>query len=99
MFGLGGVLVEALRDVSFRLAPFGLAEAHRMIDEIKARGVLDGWRGRPAADIDALAKALVSLSQFAAAAGDRLDSIDLNPFVVLPKGKGAVALDAVLTAK
>ena len=99
MFGLGGILVEALRDVSFRLAPFGLAEAHRMIDEIKARAVLDGWRGRPAADIDALAKALVALSQFAAAAGDKLDSIDLNPFVVLPKGKGAVALDAVLTTK
>jgi hypothetical protein len=99
MFGLGGILVEALRDVSFRLAPFGLAEARRMIDEIKARAVLDGWRGRPAADIDALAQALVALSQFAAAAGDKLDSIDLNPFVVLPKGKGAVALDAVLTTK
>ena len=99
MFGLGGILVEALRDVSFRLAPFGLTEAHRMIDEIKARAVLDGWRGRPAADVDALAKALVALSQFAAAAGDRLDSIDLNPFVVLPRGNGAVALDAVLTTK
>jgi acyl-CoA synthetase (NDP forming) len=99
MFGLGGILVEALRDVSFRLAPFGLAEAHRMIDEIKARAVLDGWRGRPAADIDALARALVALSQFAAAAGDKLDSIDLNPFVVLPKGRGAVALDAVLTTR
>src|SRR5262249_11962141 len=68
MFGLGGILVEALRDVSFRLAPFGLKEAHRMVDEIKARAVLDGWRGRPAADIDALAGALVALSQFAAAA-------------------------------
>ncbi|MBV8776382.1 MAG: acetate--CoA ligase family protein, partial [Alphaproteobacteria bacterium] len=99
MFGLGGILVEALRDVSFRLAPFGVAEAHRMIDEIKARGVLDGWRGRPATDVDALARALVALSQFAAAAGDKLDSIDLNPFVVLPKGKGAIALDAVLTTK
>jgi acyl-CoA synthetase (NDP forming) len=99
MFGLGGILVEALRDVSFRLAPFGLIEARRMIDEIKARVVLDGWRGRPAADIDALAMALVALSQFAAAAGDKLDSIDLNPFVVRPAGKGAVALDAVLTTK
>ena len=45
MFGLGGILVEALRDVSFRLAPFDKAEAHRMIDSIKARAVLDGWRG------------------------------------------------------
>ena len=96
MFGLGGILVEALRDVSFRLAPFDKAEAHRMIDQIKARAVLDGWRGAPKADIDALADALVALSRFAAAAGDRLESIDINPFVVLPQGKGAMALDAVL---
>jgi acyl-CoA synthetase (NDP forming) len=96
MFGLGGILVEALRDVSFRLAPFGKVEAHRMTDGIKARAVLDGWRGAPAADIDALAEALVALSRYAATAGDKLASIDINPFAVLPKGKGAMALDAVL---
>jgi acyl-CoA synthetase (NDP forming) len=99
MFGLGGVLVEALRDVSFRLAPFDKAEAHRMIDSIKARAVLDGWRGAPAADIDALADALVALSRFAAAAGEKLESIDINPFVAMPTGKGAMALDAVLVVK
>jgi acyl-CoA synthetase (NDP forming) len=99
MFGLGGILVEALRDVSFRLAPFDKAEAVRLIDSIKARAVLDGWRGAPAADIDALADALVALSRFAAAAGDKLESIDINPFVVLPKGKGAMALDAVLAVR
>ncbi len=99
MFGLGGVLVEALRDVSFRLAPFDKAEARRMIDGIKARAVLDGWRGAPAADLDALADALVALSRYAAAAGDKLESIDINPFVALPKGKGAMALDAVLVVK
>ena len=99
MFGLGGVLVEALRDVSFRLAPFDKAEARRMIDSIKARAVLDGWRGAPAADVDVLADALVALSRYAAAAGDKLESIDINPFVIMPKGKGAMALDAVLVAK
>jgi acyl-CoA synthetase (NDP forming) len=99
MFGLGGVLVEALRDVSFRLAPFDEAEARRMIDSIKARAVLDGWRGAPAADIDALADALVALSRFAAAAGENLESIDINPFVAMPKGKGAMALDAVLVVR
>lgn len=99
MFGLGGVLVEALRDVSFRLAPFDKSEALRMIDSIKARAVLDGWRGAPPADIEALAEALVALSRFAAAAGDRLESVDINPFVALPKGKGAMALDAVLVVK
>lgn len=99
MFGLGGVMVEALRDVSFRLAPFGLEEAHRMIDEIRTRAVLDGWRGRPAADVDALARALVALSRFAAAAGERLESVDINPFLARPPGEGALALDAVLIAR
>jgi acetate---CoA ligase (ADP-forming) len=99
MFGLGGILVEALRDVSFRLAPFDKVEAVRMIDSIKARAVLDGWRGAPATDIDALADALVALSRFAAAAGDKLESIDINPFVAMPRGKGAMALDAVLVVR
>jgi acyl-CoA synthetase (NDP forming) len=99
MFGLGGVMVEALRDVSFRLAPFGLREAHRMIDDIRTRGVLDGWRGRPAVDVAALARTLVALSRFAAAAGDSLESVDINPFVALPRGKGAMALDAVLIGR
>ncbi len=99
MFGLGGILVEALRDVSFRLAPFGKAEAHRMIDSIKARAVLDGWRGAPATDIEALADALVALSRFAASAGEKLESIDINPFVAMPKGKGVMALDAVLVVR
>jgi acyl-CoA synthetase (NDP forming) len=99
MFGLGGVLVEALRDVSFRLAPFDKVEAHRMIDSIKARAVLDGWRGAPATDIEALADALVALSRFAAAGGEKLESIDINPFVAMPKGKGAMALDAVLVVR
>ena len=61
--------------------------------------MLDGWRGAPAADIEALADALVALSRFAAAGGEKLDSIDINPFVALPKGKGAIALDAVLTVR
>ncbi len=99
MFGLGGVLVEVLEDVSFRVAPFDDGEAHRMIDEIKGRAVLDGVRGAPAADIDALAAALATLSRFAAAQADRLLSVDLNPFVVLPSGEGAVALDAVLEVR
>jgi acyl-CoA synthetase (NDP forming) len=97
MFGLGGVFVEVMKDVTFRLAPFGLDEAHRMIDSIKGRAMLDGVRGAPAADIDALAKALSQLSAFAAANADTLQSIDINPFVVLPKG--AVALDAVIVPR
>jgi acyl-CoA synthetase (NDP forming) len=94
MFGLGGVFVEVLGDVTFRLAPFGLDEAHRMINEIKGIKMLHGARGAAPADIDALADALVKLSVFADANADRISSIDVNPFIV--KEKGAVAVDALI---
>lgn len=97
MFGLGGVFVEALKDVSFRLAPFGVDEAHRMIGEIRGRAVLDGMRGAPPADLDALADALARLSVFAAANAERIESVDINPFVALPEG-GAAA-DALIVPR
>ena len=96
MLGLGGVFVEALKDVTFRLAPFDEAEARRMITELRALPVLHGMRGRPPADLAALARALADLSRFAAAQGPALASLDINPFLVLPEGQGALALDAVL---
>ena len=99
MFGLGGVLVEVLKDVTFRLAPFGEDEAHAMIREVKGFPILKGVRGQPAADIGALAKALARLSVFAAAHGERLDSIDINPMIVLPRGKGAFAVDALIVPR
>ena len=94
MFGLGGVFVEVFKDITFRIAPFGVEEAHRMIDEIRGRAILDGVRGAPAVDIEALAKAISTLSIFAAANADTIETIDINPFLVLPKG--AVALDALI---
>ena len=94
MFGLGGVFVEVLKDVTFRVAPFGPEEAHRMIDEIRGRAVLDGARGAPPADIDALANAISTLSIFAAENSDTIQTIDINPFLALPKG--AVAVDALI---
>ncbi|HUA51456.1 MAG TPA: acetate--CoA ligase family protein [Candidatus Sulfotelmatobacter sp.] len=96
MFGLGGIFVEALRDVTFRVAPIDHAEARRMIGEIKAFPVLGGLRGRPPADLEALADALVVLSRFAVAHGDALESVDLNPVLVGAVGKGALALDAAM---
>lgn len=99
MFGLGGVHVEVLKDVTFRLAPFGLAEAHRMINEIRGRALLSGVRGAPPSDIDALAQLLVSISQFADAHRDDIETIDLNPVLVLPAGEGAVALDALVVPR
>ena len=56
-------------------------------------------RGAPAADVDALARAIAALSRFAAAHAEQLESLDLNPFVVLPRGSGAMALDAVLITR
>lgn len=97
MFGLGGVLVEVLHDVTFRLAPFDEAEARRMIDTIRGRAVLDGVRGALPSDIGALARTLSRLSIFAAENVQRIESVDVNPFVVFPNG--AVALDALIVPK
>jgi acetate---CoA ligase (ADP-forming) len=92
MFGLGGVFVEALKDVTFRVAPFGVEEAHAMIREINAFPILTGLRGQPPCDLDALAQALSALSIFAKANESTIASLDVNPYVV--SDAGGVALDA-----
>ena len=99
LFGLGGVFVEVLKDVTFRVAPFDQAEARRMIDEVKGRALLSGVRGAPPADIPALADALARLSVFAHENRERLEGIDVNPFLVLPEGQGAVAVDALILTR
>ncbi|KAA8735062.1 acetate--CoA ligase family protein [Acinetobacter qingfengensis] len=99
MFGLGGVFVEVLKDITFRIAPFNHQEAYRMIMEIKGSAMLEGVRGELPADIDALANMLADLSQFAASNAHQFESIDLNPVIVRPKGKGVVALDALIIPK
>jgi acetate---CoA ligase (ADP-forming) len=96
LLGLGGIFVEVLRDVTFRIAPFGVEEAHRMIAELRGAAILEGARGQPPSDLDALAEALSRLSLFAAAQRGRFTSIDVNPLLVRPKGEGAAALDALI---
>jgi acetate---CoA ligase (ADP-forming) len=96
MFGLGGIFVEILKDVVFRRCPFGPDVAEEMILSIKGAPLLQGARGRPRADIKALADMLSRLSAFAVAAGDRLQSVDLNPVFAMPEGQGAFAADAVI---
>ena len=88
--------IEVLKDVAFRRCPFGPEEAERMIRSLRGFPLLDGVRGRPRADVPALARALSSLSAFADAAGPRLLSVDVNPMLVLPEGKGCFAADAVI---
>ena len=99
MVGGGGVLAECFQDTALRVAPVDDAEARRMIGETRVAMLLAGWRGAPPCDIDALAAALVALSRFAVDADGWLESVDINPFRVLPRGEGGVALDAVVIAR
>jgi acetate---CoA ligase (ADP-forming) len=96
MFGLGGVFVEILKDVVIRRAPFGVDVAEDMIRSIKGAPLLLGARGKPAADIKALADMLARLSVFGAQAGPELTGVDLNPVLAMPGGQGAFAVDAVI---
>ena len=95
MVGLGGIFIEVLKDVAFRRCPFGPAEAEVMIRSLKGFALLDGARGRPRADLAALAGTLSKLSAFATAAGPRLEAVDINPVFAMPDG--CFAADAVLT--
>ena len=99
MVGSGGVLAEILEDVSFRRAPIDEAEARRMLGELTGRQVLEGMRGRPRCDIAALAVAVAALSRFAVAHAHTVESVDVNPFVVLPEGEGGFALDALVIGR
>ncbi len=99
MFGLGGVFVEVLEDVTFRVAPIDVEEAYQMIGEIRGYKILEGVRGQAPADIPALANAISKLSIFAAAHADTLESVEANPFLVRSQGRGAVALDAVIETR
>jgi len=91
MFGLGGIFVEILRDVSFRIAPISEDEAKEMITEIKAYPVLKGYRGMPPADIEAIVQILLNTSKLVV---DHLEikELDLNPVIVYEKG--AITVDA-----
>jgi acetyltransferase len=96
IFGLGGVLVEALHDVSIRMAPLSEADAREMVLEIRAARVLQGFRGSPQADVDALVRTLVGLSQMAWWLRDSIREVDINPLRVFPAGQGVKCLDALI---
>jgi len=90
MFGLGGIFVEVYKDVSFRVAPIGIKEALDMISEIKGYPILKGIRGRKPADIDAIARVLVSVSEMAEK--ENIIELDINPLIA--GETGAIAVDA-----
>lgn len=95
MFGLGGVLVEVLGDVSFRVAPLTERDASEMVREIKGFPILRGHRGSPPADLDAIERALLDLSRFVDSRPD-VSEVDLNPIIAHPKGLTAVDARVVL---
>jgi acyl-CoA synthetase (NDP forming) len=96
LFGLGGIFVEVLKDVALQVAPLTRRDAEEMIREVRGFPLLDGARGRPKADVDALADLLMKVSQMAVEVGDRVGELDLNPVRVRPAGQGLVALDALV---
>lgn len=98
MFGLGGVWVEILEDISFRLAPVSKEDAEEMIQEIGGYPVLSGARGETRLDIDALVEIIVKTSQLPMEY-DSISEIDLNPIFVMEEGKGAEAVDARIFLK
>ncbi|MEV0317069.1 acetate--CoA ligase family protein [Streptomyces sp. NPDC050658] len=97
--GLGGVLVEVLRDVAVRVPPFGESQAAAMLSELRGRALLDGVRGAPPVDVDALVEVVLRVQRMALELGDELAELDINPLMVLPRGQGAVALDALAVCR
>ena len=96
--GLGGVLTELYGDVSHRLLPVDAQGVDEMLRELKAFPLMDGFRGRPKADIEAATRAIAALAEASQALGPAAQEIEVNPLQVRPRGEGAVALDALLLA-
>jgi acetyltransferase len=99
VMGLGGVFVEILADVQIRIPPVSAAEAKRALESLKGAKIFAGARGAPPADIDALAEMAARLSWLAFDLRDRIAELDLNPVMVMPKGEGAFAVDALIVAR
>ncbi len=99
-FGLGGIYVEALKDVTFRIAPFDRTAAAEMLGEIRAHALLEGVRGQPPVDKEAIIETLLRISQLVTDFPEIVE-LDINPLMVYEQGRGAIALDArlVLSAK
>jgi len=97
-FGLGGILVEVLKDVTFRVAPFGREDAEEMLDEIRAHALLQGVRGRPPVDRAVLVETLLRIGQLVTDFPEIVE-MDINPLMVYEQGRGAVALDMRLVLK
>ncbi|MBC7223824.1 MAG: acetate--CoA ligase [Anaerolineae bacterium] len=92
MFGLGGIYVEALKDVTFRVAPISRREASEMVQEIRAVRLLRGMRGEPPADMEAIVDTLLRISQLVTDFPEIVE-LDINPLIVFEQGRGAIGID------
>lgn len=99
MFGMGGIFVEVLKDVSFGVPPLGRTNAERMMREVKGYQILKGFRGKKRADMDSIVDILVKLSHLCIDLQEILGEIDINPLMVFDEGQGAKALDALVVTR
>ncbi len=94
--GIGGIFIEAIEDVSMRLVPIHRIDALQMLEELRGKKILKGFRGKPPADVDQLVEIMIRVARIAYDHQDRIKEMDLNPVMVLPKGKGAKTVDALV---
>ena len=95
LVGIGGIFVEVFKDFALALPPFNLEHALQMISELKGNPLLKGVRGKPKADVTALAELLVKTGRMALELKNELISLDFNPVMVLPEGRGVRIVDIV----
>ncbi len=96
VYGTGGILVELIKDSALSLPPLTRNQAERMIQSTRGYKLLQGFRGKPKADLIALVDALVGLSKLALDLGEHISALDINPLMVLPEGRGVRAVDALI---
>jgi acyl-CoA synthetase (NDP forming) len=96
LFGMGGIHVELYQDVALRVCPITAGEARDMLQDVRGARLLEGFRGRPAADVEALVPTLVHVSQLGVQCEREIHEMDLNPLLVLPRGQGVRAADALI---
>jgi acetyltransferase len=98
-FGLGGIFVEVLKDISLKLTPLSKSDAKQMVMQIKGYPILEGVRGKGPSDIEAVIDVLMRISQLAMDWKHIISEIDINPLVVFENGQGVKALDALIVLK
>lgn len=99
VFGLGGIMVEILQDRALGIPPLSRGEVLRMIEKTRGSKLLAGFRGSPKADLEALIDTLISVGRLAVDWAGRIEALDINPLLVMPEGRGVVAVDALLELK